>query len=150
VGFLYCLRLTEIPCDEILNEPSNPRSAWPTEIAHATSISNILNSHGESRRHRMGRTLAGHPLDFERKIGRRKSELNNFCGKRELVAAGNQVMVAIAMKQRLSSFVETQMNLVRGLPYLSFLKHDADSLSLVKGTFPMSYQLAPGNPYKQM
>jgi len=52
--------------------------------------------------------LARHPLDFESKIGGRKSEANNFGRKREVVATGKQVMI-VATKERLSLFVETQM-----------------------------------------
>ena len=42
--------------------------------------------------------IVRHPLNFDSKIGRRESEANNFCRKRELVATGNQVMVGIATK----------------------------------------------------
>ena len=66
--------------------------------------------------------LARPPLNFKSKIGRRKSEAHNFCRKREVVATGKQVMV-VATKQRLSLFGETQMDRVRGLPYLAFLTH---------------------------
>src|ERR1700716_1183341 len=37
-------------------------------------------------------------------------------------------MVAIATDDRLSLFVKTQMDRVRGLPYLAPLKHDVDFL----------------------
>src|ERR1700694_3290867 len=69
VGFHYCLRLTEIPCDEILKECRDPCPTRPTEIARATPILDVLNSHLESRRQRSGRRLSRHPLDFESKIG---------------------------------------------------------------------------------
>jgi hypothetical protein len=79
----------------------------------------------------MARSRVRHPFDFESKVRGRKSEANNFRCKRELVATGNQVMVGIAAKQRLSLFVETQMDRVRGLPCLALLEHDPTSLSLV-------------------
>ena len=65
-------------------------------------------------------------MDFESKIGGRKPVAHKFCCKREAVATGKQVMAGIATKQRLSLFVETQMDRVRGLPYLALLTHDAD------------------------
>jgi hypothetical protein len=66
----------------------------------------------------MTRMLARQPFNLESKIGGRKSEVNNFRRKCELVATGDQVMV----------FVEAQMDLIRGLPYLALRKHDFDFL----------------------
>ena len=80
----------------------------------------------------MARSLVGHPFDFESKIRGRKSEANNFCGECQLVAAGNQVMVAIATDERLSLFAKPQMNRVHGLPCLAPLKHDVDFLIVVQ------------------
>src|ERR1700682_5667873 len=41
-------------------------------------------------------------------------------------------MVAIATDDRLSLFVKTQMDRVRGLPYLAFVKHDVDFLIVAR------------------
>jgi Cache domain len=90
----HCLRLTKSPCDEILEECCNPCAACAADIARATSILDVVNRHLERLRLRMARRLVRHPLNFERKIGGRKPEANNFCCKRKVVAPGNQVMVA--------------------------------------------------------
>src|SRR6266851_1729918 len=84
------LRLTESPGDEILKKPRDPCSTRPTEISRAPLVLDVLNGYLESRRLRMARSLVRHTLNFESKIGGRKSEANNFCRKRELVATGNQ------------------------------------------------------------
>jgi hypothetical protein len=54
--------------------------------------------------------LARHPFDLESKIGGGKSEVNNFCCKRELVATGNQVMVGISYNCSRANAVQTSFD----------------------------------------
>jgi hypothetical protein len=84
----------------------------------------VLYGHRERRRRRSWRALARQALDVDSEIGRRKSETNNFRGKRELVATTHQVAVAIATQERLPVLAKAQMDRIRGLHRLAGIDHD--------------------------
>jgi hypothetical protein len=127
------LRLTKVPSDETDEKLRDPCSARSAEICRRAPIANVFNADGEGSPLRYGSAIAAYPLDVECEIIGSKSEAHDFRRKRELVAAGQQVMAAFAPKKGLSLLAETQVNRLGHRHDLALFLHGSPPLACIRG-----------------
>jgi hypothetical protein len=88
----------------------------------------VLDGDGERRATGGARSIAAHPVDVQREIIGCESESHHFRGKRELIAAGEQVPPSGSAQNGLSLFAEAQVYYIRRRRDAALLHHGSHPL----------------------